>query len=148
MRYMSGNRALIRFQGNVIGVGATSSSHDDDFGVQEIRQLGSAKPAELQDGAHRFTVTLSAHFIPGKALSDMGFANEDEFYEGNEVDIELVDRVTGQVLERYVKCRRTRKSRNYPANAPSTESITFMALDRESKQSLAAMMPAVAVNLG
>src|SRR3990167_11367671 len=136
MRYMSGNRALIRFNGTIVGFGTTSASFDNDFGQQEIRALGSAKVQELQDGAHRFTVTLTSHYIPDKAIRDQIFHNEDEFAETNQVDIECMDRVTGKVLERYVKCRRSRSGSQISANTPSTESVTFGAVDRETPQAL------------
>jgi len=135
-RFMTGNRVIIMLDGKRVGVAIQSFSPSDDYGQQPVHQLGDAKAIEYVDGAHRYSITVTAVFIEDDSLANAIFAADSE--DPPEVDFLCIDKRTGKATQQYIRCTRASKSRSYTANQLATENIAFNACDRRSEASIIA----------
>jgi len=126
---MTGNRALLKIKGQVVGSGVQNADFQDDLGLQDVDGLGSPFTQELVTGKVSYSINLSTYFIYNKKLIDLGFVpTSDDVLTSGELEIELIDNVTGETLELYTGCKAANHSRQYGKHVISGESATFRAL--------------------
>lgn len=125
---MTGNRALLKIHGEVVGMGVQSANISDDFGLQDVDGLGDPETKEFVAGKVSHTVTLSTYFIYNKKLTDLGFVpKSDSYLISEEMEIEIQDKISGETLELYVGCKAASHERRYDKHAITGENATFRA---------------------
>lgn len=128
---MSGNRVLLKLGGKTIGAGVQNTDFQDDFGLQDVDGQGDAESAELVAGKATYTISLSRYFVYNKKLTDLGLVPESKDYlHSGELEIEVLDKVTGKPIELYSGCKAASHGRSYPKHVLSTENVTFRALHK------------------
>lgn len=132
MNSMTGNRALLKIGGQIIGMGYVQNVNiSDDYGIQDIDGLGSAESMELVPGKVSHTISMSQFFVYNKKLTDLGIApTSKQYLTSGELDISIVDQVSLEPIETYSGCKMTSSSRSYGKHAPSTAEATFRALSK------------------
>lgn len=130
---MTGNRALLKINGTAIGAGIIQSANvSDDLGMQRISGLGNAEAVELVPGEVTHTITMNKFFVYNQKLVDLGYLpNSKTYLTSGEMDIEIIDNVSGQTLEHYTGCKIASSGRDYGKHAPTSEQATFFALHKE-----------------
>ena len=130
---MTGNRALLKIKGTAIGAGIVQSANvSDDFGMQRISGLGNPEAVELVIGEVTHTISLNKFFVYNQKLKDLGYMPESKDYlTSGEVDIEIIDSISGQTMEHYTGCKMASCGRDYGKHAPVSESATFFAIHKE-----------------
>lgn len=129
---MTGNRALLKIKGTAVAAGIVQSANvSDDFGTQRISGLGTPEAVELVPGEVSHTITMNKFFVYNQKLKDLGYLPDSkEYLTSGELDIEIIDNITGATLEHYTGCKAANAGRDYSKHGPSTESITFMAIHK------------------
>jgi hypothetical protein len=128
---MTGNRALLKIKGVTVGSGVQSADFQDDFGLQDVDGLGSPETQELVVGKVSYSVSISSYFIYNKNLIALGFVPEtNDILTSGELEIEIIDNVTGTTLEHYVGCKAASHSRNYGKHGIAGQNASFRALTK------------------
>lgn len=128
---MTGNRALLKLRGQTIGGGVQNIDFSDDYGLQDVDGIGSPETQELVVGKMTHTINLSRFFIYNKKLIDLGLVpNSDEVLTSGDLEIEVIDNVSGTTLELYTGCKVASGTRNYSKHAITSEAATFRALHK------------------
>lgn len=128
---MTGNRVLLKLGGKTIGGGTQSVDFSDDFGLQDVDGLGSPETKELVPGKLMHSISLSRFFIYNKKLVDLGFApNSDEVLTAGDLEVEVIDNVSGETLELYTGCKVASGTRSYSKHAITVESAQIRALHK------------------
>jgi hypothetical protein len=128
---MTGNRALFKVDGQIVGSGVQNVDFNDDHGLQDVDGIGSAFTQELVPGKASYSITLSQYFISGKNLIASGIVPDaKELLTSGLLEIELIDNVTGATLEHYTGARTATHSRQYGKHAISGENATFRAMNK------------------
>lgn len=129
---MTGNRALLKIKGTAVGAGIIQSANvSDDLGMQRISGLGNAEAVELVPGEVTHTITMNKFFVYNQQLKDMGYMPESKDYlTSGEMDIEIIDNISGKTLEHYTGCKIASSGRDYGKHAPVSESATFFAIHK------------------
>lgn len=130
---MTGNRALLKLKGTAVAAGIVQSANvSDDYGMQRISGLGNPEAVELVPGEVSHTITMNKFFVYNQKLKDLGYLPDSkEYLTSGELDIEIIDNVSGATLEHYTGCKAANAGRDYSKHGPSTESITFFAIHKE-----------------
>lgn len=130
---MTGNRALFKIKGVAVAAGIVQSVNvSDDFGMQRISGLGSAEAVELVIGEISHTISVNKFFGYNQKLKDLGYVPESRDYlTSGEMDMEILDNISGATLEHYTGCKAANAGRDYSKHGPSSESVTFFALHKE-----------------
>lgn len=128
---MTGNRALFKIDGKIVGSGVQNVNFQNDHGLQAVSGLGSAMPQEHVVGQIDYTITLDSFFIHNKMLEDQGIVpDENEVLTAGTLDIELIDNVTGTVLKHYTGCTVASYSSSFAKHSIAGQNATFKALNR------------------
>ena len=129
---MTGNRVLLKIEGKTIGGGVQNVDFSDDLGLQDVDGTGSAETQELVIGKVSHTISLSHYFVYNKLLTDLGFIpGRDEYLTSGAMQIEVIDKVSGETIELYEGCKAASYSRTYGKHTLSTGSATFRALSKQ-----------------
>lgn len=128
-RARNANTVTIMLGDQPIGF-AQTTSHNFDFGTEQLYGVGSALPQEVQQ------LRISPQFnIDSFALTDTGLtllgypSNLASVLANNSFNMHVVDGATGESLYTYVGAVASNFSENIPANQPITDTVAFMALD-------------------
>lgn len=126
---MTGNRALLKIKGEIVGSGVQSAQFQDDFSLQDVDGLGSPFTQELVPGKVTYTINLTSYFISNQKLTDLGMVpNGTDLLTSGDLDIEVIDNITQKTIEHYQGCKANNHSRNYDKHAISGQNATFRAL--------------------
>lgn len=124
---MTGNRALFKINGEVIGL-AQSVEVSDDFGLQDVDGLGTPETLELVAGKFTHNISGSRYMVSGKTLRKLGFVPTDsEWLTAPEFEIEIQDNVTFETLEHYTGCKFATHSRSYAKHSITGENFSIRA---------------------
>lgn len=128
---LTGNRVLLKIKGQVVGDGVQSVSIQDDFGLQRVDGLGDPETQELVVGAVTHTITLQTFRASGVSLITQGFVpNSNEWLTAGTLEIEVIDKITGETQELYVGCKASSYSRDYNKHVISGCNATFFAMHK------------------
>lgn len=126
---MTGNRALLKIGGQIVGMGVQSVDTQTDFGLQDVDGLGSPFTHEHVPGKVVYTINLSSYFISGKNLEVMGIVPDaDTLLSAGTLEIEIIDNLTNQTQHLYEGCKAASHSHSYNKHVISGENATFRAL--------------------
>jgi hypothetical protein len=124
---MTGNRALFKIGGEVIGL-AQNVEVSDDFGLQDVDALGSPETQEFVPGKFTHNINGSRYMVSGKSLKQLGFVPESgDWLTAPEFEIEIQDNITFQTLEQYTGCKFATHSRSYGKHVISGENYSVKA---------------------
>jgi hypothetical protein len=128
---MTGNRALFKVDGKIVGEGIQNVNFQNDHGLQKVSGIGSALPKEHVVGEVNYTISLSSFFIYNKQLSEQGIVpDEKNLLTSGTLDIELIDNITGHLLHHYSGCKVASYSSSYAKHGISGQDATFQATNR------------------
>lgn len=128
---LTGNRVLLKIRGQVVGAGVQNVDVQDNFGLQDVDGLGSPFTQELVVGKITHSISLSNYRVSGKALDKLGFVPaDDDWMTGGEMEIEVIDKISGETQELYLGCKAESHSRSYAKHVISGENATFRALKK------------------
>jgi len=129
---MTGNRAIFKIKGSAIGGGLIQNANfSDDMGLQDVDGLGQAESVELAPGAVRHTISMSRFFVYNQKLTDLGYQpGSTDYLTSGDLEIEIVDSISGATLEHYTGVKLASASRSYGKHVPTTEDATFRALHK------------------
>lgn len=124
---MTGNRAVFKIAGTVIGL-AQSVEVSDDFGLQEVDGLGQIEVQELVPGKLTHRISGSSYFVSNKNLRQMGLVPESgDWLSSPEFEVEIQDAVTFTTVESYVGCKFATHSRSYGKHQITGQSFQIYA---------------------
>jgi hypothetical protein len=129
-KHMSGNRALLKVDGKILGVAIQNADFQDTYGRQRVDGLGHPEARELPIGEISYRINLSRMFISNKRIQDLGLLPKDveTLLTQGGIDIELQDMVSKNTVEHYTGCVIDSNSRSYPKFQLSMNNVTFVAL--------------------
>lgn len=129
---MSGNRALFKIGGQVIGA-AQNVNVTDDFNLQEVDGLGDVETQELIVGKLTHRIDGEKYFVNGDTLQKLGMVpNSDAWLTAPELEMELIDSVTGTTIENYTGCKFNSHSRRYGKHQIVGESFSMIARHKQA----------------
>ncbi len=109
---------------------AQTTQHAYGFGTQALYGVGSAMPQEIQQLQVSPQISIDAFSLTksGQALL-AGGEDISVLLGNNQFDLHINDGLQNKVLFTYVGCVAQNFSQSIPANAPVSESISFLAMD-------------------
>jgi hypothetical protein len=129
VKHMTGNRALLKLDGKIIGLGVQSVNFQENYGRQRIDGIGDGRAQELPVGQVSYTVSLDHYFISSKRLEDMGILPDyEQLLTSGGIDIELQDKVSKNTVALFTGCVIDSKGTNVPKFTPSGSNVTFQCL--------------------
>ncbi|MGE3550351.1 MAG: hypothetical protein AB7I29_10700 [Geobacter sp.] len=134
MRHTStGNRVLLKLKGEVIGV-VQSLSADDNFDLQSVEGIGDVETQEFVVGLLAHNLSGEKYFVSADTLQKLGFVPRgEEWLTAPELEVEVIDTVSGQTIELYTGCKFNSHSRRYTAHRITGESFQIRARHRVSQ---------------
>ncbi len=127
---MTGNRALFKIAGQVIGV-AQNISFNDDAGLQDVDGLGNHESVEFVTGKVSYSISGDRYFVSNLMLNKVGLIpGSDQWLTAPELEVEIIDKVSGATLELYTGCKFASHSRTYGKHTISGESFSLRALHK------------------
>ena len=130
---MTGNRVILKINGAAVGFGVQNVDFQDSFGLQDVDGIGQAESFEMVVGKITHTISLSSYNIAGNDLIKQGFVpTADDWMTAGVVDIEVLDKITGQTIELYTGCRADSHSRSYAKHSLSGQNASFRAIHKQT----------------
>ena len=130
MHTMTGNRAIFKIAGQVIGI-AQNVTFNDDAGLQDVSGIGNHESVELVTGHVSYSISGDRYFVSGKMLNKLGLVpTSDEWLTAPELEVEVIDKVSEETLELYTGCKFGTHSRTYNKHTISGENFTIRALHK------------------
>lgn len=128
----TGNRALLKIAGQLVGVGLTQNADfQDDLGVQKVSGLGKPTGVELVVGEVNYAVSLSKMFVFDQTLIDLGFVPEEKNYlTSPDLEIEILDNVSGKTMKHYTGGKTASYGMTVGKHTPSTENVRLIFLNK------------------
>lgn len=124
----SGNTVLLKIKGTVIGR-AQSLDGRRSFGTEGIYEIGSIMPQEHVNNRYEGTVSVERFLIKKDDLAKAGMAAlGEEILERDVIDIEVIDKATGNTIRVYRGCTCVDYSENFRVGAISGENATWQYL--------------------
>lgn len=124
---MTGNRALFKIKGTVIGA-AQNVSCSDDFGLQDVDGLGDVEAVEMVVGKITHNISGEKYFVSADTLRKLGLVpTSEEWLTAPELEVEIIDSVSGTTVELYTGCKFATHSRSYSKHTITGESFTLRA---------------------
>ena len=109
------------FIGRAQGLNARRS-----FGTQGLYEVGSIMPEEHVPHKYEGTATLDRFLVRNNSLKDLGIASlGEEVLKKNVIDIEVIDKVSKDVIRVYRGCTISDYNEVVKANAICGENATF-----------------------
>jgi hypothetical protein len=126
----SGNRVVIQFDGNTVGL-LQNIRMSDDYGLQEASGIGDIHVIEWVPGMARHQVSAETMVLFNGALRDQGLTpeNGDAVLEGAVFDICVMSKDDGSVLRKIVSCSFASGDTTVTKHAIITSNCQFNALD-------------------
>jgi hypothetical protein len=123
---------LLKLKGQIVGAGVQGVDVQDDFGLQDVDGLGSPFTQELVVGKIAHSFNLSQYRVSGQSLRSAGFIPEDDAWlTSGDLEMEVIDNISGATLELYTGCKAASHSRSYQKHVICGENANFRALKRE-----------------
>jgi hypothetical protein len=124
---MTGNRALFKIKGTIVGAGQNCSV-DDNFGIQTVDGLGEVEALELVVGAVTHKISGEKYFVNSDTLTKLGIVPKtSDWLTAPEFDVEIIDSVSGTTTEHYTGCKFESTSRKYGKHQIVGESFSIIA---------------------
>ena len=128
---MTGNRALFKVGGQIVGTGVQNVDFQTDHGLQDVDGIGSPFTQEHVPGKVVYTINMSTFFISGKDLVEKGVVPDAESILTNgTLDIEVIDAISGETLLHYSGCSAATHGMSISKHMISSENATFRALKK------------------
>lgn len=127
---MTGNRALFKIKGTVVGA-AQNVSCSDDFGLQDVDGLGDVEAVELVVGKISHTISGEKYFVSADTLRALGIVpTSADWLTAPELEVEIIDSVSGRTVELYTGCKFATHSRKYGKHQITGEDFTIRAMHK------------------
>ena len=124
----SGNTVLLKVNGQVVGR-AQSLDGRRSFGTEGVYEIGSIMPQEHVNNRYEGTVQLERFLIKSADLAKVGMAAlGEEILVRDIIDIEVIDKATGNTIRVYRGCTAVDYSENFRVGAISGENASFQYL--------------------
>lgn len=124
----SGNTVLIKVKGTTVGR-AQGLDARRSFGTEGVYEIGSIMPREHINNRYEGSITLERYLIKKNDLAKLGLtALGEEILTTDTIDIEVIDKTTGETIRCYRGCTASEYSENFRVGAISGENATFMYL--------------------
>lgn len=124
----SGNTVLLKVNGAVVGR-AQSLDGRRSFGTEGVYEIGSIMPQEHVNNRYEGTVQLERFLIKTADLAKVGMAAlGEEILTKDIIDIEVIDKATGNTIRVYRGCTAVDYSENFRVGAISGENASFQYL--------------------
>lgn len=125
----SGNLVYVYLDGQQIGA-AQDASLEMDFAPEPVYGIGDIDPIENVPtrASYRLSVTQAVLNLQSLMAKGLIPENGDAALQGMVMDFVKVDRVTGQVIRKYIGCSYASGNISTRANGVIQVSGTFMAL--------------------
>jgi hypothetical protein len=124
---MTGNRAIFKIAGKVIGV-AQNVEVSDDFGLQEVDGLGNLEVQEYVPGKLTHRISGSSYFVVNQNLRQLNLVPESgDWLSSPEFEVEIQDALTNSTVESYVGCKFASHSRTYAKHQITGQSFQIYA---------------------
>lgn len=126
----SGNRVVVQFDGNTVGL-LQNIRMSDDYGLQEASGVGDIHVVEWVPGMARHQVSAETMVLFSGALRDMGLTaeNGDAVLQGTVFDICVMSKDDGSVLRKIMSCSFASGDTTVTKHAIITSNAQFNALD-------------------
>ena len=123
----TGNRVLLKIKGETIGV-CQSLSVDDNFDLQSIEGLGDVETQEFVVGLLSHSLSGEKYFASSDTLRKLGYVpTSEEWLTAPELEIEVIDTVSGTTIELYTGVKFNTHARRYTSHRVTGESWTAKA---------------------
>lgn len=127
---MTGNRALIKIKGQVVGI-IQSVTFSDDFGLQDVDGCGDVEAQELVVGKITHSISGDRYFVSKQNLRQQGLVPDSAAWlTAPELEVEVQDTITGQPLEVYTGCKFATHTRRYTKHLVCGEDFTIRAMHK------------------
>lgn len=124
----SGNTVLLKVNGQIVGR-AQALDGRRSFGTEGVYEIGSIMPQEHINNRYEGTVQLERFLIKKADLAKVGMAAlGEEILIKDVIDIEVIDKATGDTVRVYRGCTAADYSENFRVGAISGENATFQYL--------------------
>lgn len=124
----SGNTVLLKVNGAVVGR-AQSLDGRRSFGTEGVYEIGSIMPQEHVNNRYEGTVQLERFLIKTADLARVGMAAlGEEILTKDIIDIEVIDKATGNTVRVYRGCTAVDYSENFRVGAIAGENASFQYL--------------------
>lgn len=121
----SGNTVLIKVKGQVVGR-AQGLDARRSYGTEGVYEIGSIMPQEHINNRYEGSFTLERYLIKKNDLAKLGMvALGEEILTTDVIDVEVVDKSTGETVRCYRNCTASDYSENFRVGAISGENATF-----------------------
>jgi hypothetical protein len=132
VRAKTGNRFVIKFDGQAIGV-CKSIDMRDEMGLEPVTGIGSINAFEYVPTLARHTISVEEIIMDSDSLMSLGLVSENgtAALEGKIFDIEATDD-TG-ASRKYLNCSYASGSISIRGNALLVSNATFNAIDVSGK---------------
>ena len=125
----NGNQVAVQLGDQVVFF-AQTVGHSYPFGTEQLYGVGSALPQEVQQLRVAPQVTLDSFALTAAGTAALqGGVNLNYILAGNQFDIHFLDGLTTTVKYTYTGCKCQNFAESIPANAPSRDSYSFLAMD-------------------
>lgn len=125
---VSGNTVLLKVKGTVVGR-AQSLDGRRSFGTEGVYEIGSIMPQEHINNRYEGTVSLERFLIKKGDLAKIGMsALGEEILTTDVIDIEVIDKASGETIRVYRGCTCVDYSENFRVGAISGENASFQYL--------------------
>jgi hypothetical protein len=127
----AGHTIRLKVAGQEVGR-AQSVDGRRSFGQEGQYEIGSIMPQEYVALRYEGSVTLDKFKIRKKSLAELGLAKYGVgILNMDVIDIEITDRITGDIVVVYRECSLQDYSENFRANAISGENATWVYLSAD-----------------
>ena len=140
----SGNTVLLKVNGSIVGR-AQSLDGRRSFGTEGVYEIGSIMPQEHINNRYEGTVSLERFLIKKADLAKVGLtALGEEILTKDIIDIEVIDKATGETVRVYRGCTAQDYSENFRVGAISGENASFyyLSCDRGDTSGIQALQEA------
>jgi len=125
----SGVTIKIKLKGKEIGRIQSIDSRRS-FGQEGVYEIGSIMPQEHVANRYEGSVTVDKFFVKKKSLKDEGIAaTGEDILKMDVIDIEVTDKITGDVVRVYEGCSLQDYSERFSVGAIAGENATWLYLN-------------------
>lgn len=127
----TGNRVLLKIKETTIGI-VQNATFDDNFDLQDVTGLGDVETQEHVVGHVTHQISGEKYFVKADTLQKLGFVpTTAEWLTAPELNVEVIDAVSGETVETYTGCKFNTHQRTYTAHRITGERFQIKARHRE-----------------
>lgn len=124
----AGHTINIKLKGNVIGK-IQSGEGRRSFGQEGVYEIGSIMPTEHVPLRYEGGFTVDRFYVRKADLASMGLAAvADDILNMDVIDIEVLDKVTGETVRVYEGCSLQEYTESFRVNAIAGENASWVYL--------------------